>query len=115
MAGRTLLPIVSVTRSVLTTLPAPTVVPDVANGNFCLNDGNTVFAMINSDSSPHTLTVQFASGVDGLPAGPRSYPVLVTGQRQWCGPFPLQFYGSQLLFALDSTLVVVQAMSFFGP
>jgi hypothetical protein len=115
MAGRTLLPILSVVRTGLTTLPAPTTAPDVANGNLCLNDGATSLIVVNTDSSPHTLTVQVVSGVDGLTAGPKSYPVLVTGQRQWAGVFPVQFYGSQLLFNLDSTLVLVQAMSFFGP
>lgn len=115
MAARTPITPLSVVRTGLTTLPAPTTVPDVTNGNVCFNDGATALIVVNSDSSPHTLTIQVASGVDGLPAGPRSDPILVTGQRQWTGVFPVQFYGNQLLFNIDSTLVAVQAMSFFGP
>jgi hypothetical protein len=115
MAGRTLVATTSVNRSALTAVPAPGTAPDVANGNFCLNDGATVLILLNGDSSPHTLTVQPASGVDGLTAGPKTYPVPVSGIRQWTGVFPIQFYGSQLTFNLDSALVTVQAVSLLGP
>jgi hypothetical protein len=103
--------VLQVSRAALTTVPAPSVAADVANGNFCLNDGFTVLVLLNTDSSGHTLTVSLASGVDGATAGPKSYPVLVTADRQWVGPFPLLWYGSQLNFNLDSALVKVQPVS----
>ena len=111
MAARTLLPVVQVSRAALTTVAVPSTSPDTVNGNFCLNDGFTALLLLNTDSSQHTLTVSLASGVDGATAGPKSYPVLVTGSPQWVGPFPLAWYGSQLNFNLDSTLVKVQAIS----
>lgn len=114
MAARTLVSPLVVSRSTLINFPAPTLAADVTNGNFCPNDGATALILINSDSVQHTLTVQLAAGVDGKSVT-ATYPVLITGQRQWTGVFPLQWYGSQLLFNLDSSLVLVQAMSFLGP
>ena len=115
MASRTPITPVTVNRTALTLVPAPGTAPDVANGNVVANDGATVLILLNADASPHTLTVQVASGVDGLVAGPRSYPVVVSGVRQWAGPFPIQYYGTQLLFNLDSATVSVQAVSLLGP
>ncbi len=116
MAGRTQLAVTSVNRSALVAVPAPSVAGDVANGNFCLNDGATVLIVLNGDgAATHTLTVTPAAGVDGLTAGPRSYTLPISAVRQWAGPFPLQFYGSQLAFNVDSALVSVQAVSLLGP
>lgn len=115
MAGRTQVAVTSINRSALTAVAAPSVAADVANGNFCLNDGATVLIVLNSDSNPHTLTVAPASGVDGLTAGPKTYTVVVSAQRQWTGVFPVQFYGNQLAFNLDSALVAVQPISLLGP
>lgn len=116
MAGRTQIAALSVSRTALTALPAPSVAGDVANGNFCLNDGATTLVLLNNDgSNTHTLTVQVASGVDGLTAGPRSYTLPISTARQIVGPFPVQFYGSQLAFNVDSAQVAVQPVSTFGP
>lgn len=116
MAGRTPLNVTSVSRLALTAFPAPSVAGDVANGNVSLNDGATFLAVLSGDASTHGLTVQVASGVDGLTAGPRSYtvPVAASG-TQIVGPFPIQFYGSQLLFNVDSAQVKVAAYSLLGP
>lgn len=111
MAGRTQVTVVQVSRAALTVVPAPSASPDTANGNFCLNDGFTELEVLNTDSSAHTLTVALSSGVDGSAAGPKSYPVVVSASPQRVGPFPLQWYSSQLNFNLDSTLVKVQAVS----
>lgn len=115
MAGRTPITATSVSRTALTAVPAPPTAPDVANGNVVANDGATILVLLNADASTHTLTVVVANGVDGLTAGPRTYTVPVSGTRQWTGVFPVQCYGTQLLFNLDSTLVTVQAVSLLGP
>lgn len=115
MAARTSIPVLTTNRTGLTLIPAPNNVPDLVNGNVCPNDGATVLLTLNSDASPHNLTVQFAAGIDGVVAGSRVYPIVVSGLRQWIGPFPVQFYGNQLLFSVDSTLSPVQAVSFLGP
>jgi len=112
--ARTLVTPLVVSRATLATLAAPTQAADAVNGNFCLNDGATSLTLVNTDSVQHVLTVQLASGVDGQSLT-RSYPILVTGQRQWTGFFPIVYYGNQLLFSVDSALVNVQAMSFLGP
>lgn len=111
MAGRTPITATSISRAALTAVPAPSVAADVANGNYCYNDGATVLVLLNSDSSSHTLTVQLASGVDGATAGPKTYTVAVSANTQWTGVFPLQFYGNQLAFSLDSALVKVLPVS----
>jgi hypothetical protein len=111
MAGRTPISVTSVSRTALTAIPAPATAADVANGNFCYNDGATVLVLLNTDSSAHTLTVQLASGVDGQTAGPRPLPVAISANQQWTGVFPVQFYGNQLGFNLDSALVKVQPVS----
>lgn len=115
MAGRTQVAVTTVSRAALTAVAAPSVAADVANGNFIVNDGATELRLVNSDSSTHTLTVQMVAGIDGQTVGPRSYTVAVSALRQEVGPFPVQFYGSQLAFNLDSTLVAVQPVSTFGP
>ncbi len=115
MAGRTAVSVTSVNRTALTAIPAPSVAADVANGNFCYNDGATVLVLLNTDSGTHTLTVQMASGVDGQTAGPRSYTVAVSANQQWTGVFPVQFYGNQLAFNLDSALVKVLPVSLLSP
>lgn len=116
MAGRTPLAVTSVSRLALTPLPAPTAAGDLANGNVIPNDGATFLAVVSGDAAAHGLTVQVVSGVDGLTVGPRPYtvPVAASG-TQITGPFPLAFYGSQLLVNVDSAQVKVAAYSLLGP
>lgn len=112
MAGRTLLTVASVSRAALTALPAPTVAGDVSNGNVCANDGATLLAILNGDgAATHTLTVQVAAGVDGLTAGPRQYTLPISTVTQIVGPFPLQFYGTQLLIGVDNANVKIAPYS----
>lgn len=116
MAGRTPLNVTSVSRAALTSFPTPTTAGDVANGNVTPNDGATMLAVVSGDASTHGLTVQVVSGVDGLTAGPRSYTVPAAASGvQVAGPFPIQFYGSQLLWNADSAQVKVAAYSLLGP
>lgn len=116
MAGRTPTSVVSVSRTALVAFPQPSVAGDAVNGNVSLNDGATVLAVFNADSSTHNLTVQVAAGVDGLTAGPRAYVVPVTASgTQLVGPFPIQFYGSQLLWTVDNANVKVAPYSLLGP
>ena len=117
MAGRTPISVVSVSRTALLAFPQPSVAGDVTNGNMIPNDGATMLAVFNADgSNPHVLTVQVERGVDGLTAGPRSYPVPVSGSgTQIVGPYPILFYGSQLLFNVDNVNVKVAAYSLLGP
>jgi hypothetical protein len=116
MAGRTPLPVVTLTRTALTGFPT-TSFADAVNGNVFANDGATSLIVFNSDASNvHNLTVQVASGVDGLTAGPRTYAVPVSGSgTQLLGPFPLQWYGNQLLVTADSALIKLGAFSQLGP
>lgn len=113
--ARTQLAVQQVNRFALAAVPAPGTAPDVANGNFVLNDGFTVLILLNADSVTHTLTVTVESGVDGLASPTRTYTIPVSGIRQWTGAFPIQFYGKSLLFNLDSTQVSVQAVSMLSP
>ena len=116
MAGRTPISAVTVNRFALTAFPTPTVAGDVTNGNVAPNDGATFLAVVSGDASTHGLTVTVVSGVDGLTAGPRAYTVPGSASgTQLVGPFPIQFYGSQLLFNVDSTQVKVAAYSLLGP
>lgn len=117
MAGRTPTSVTSVTRTALTAFPAPSVAGDVSNGNVSPNDGATMIAVLNSDAgSTHGLTVTVASGVDGLTAGPRPYTIPVSASgTQLLGPYPIQFYGSQLLWNVDSAQLKVALYSLLGP
>lgn len=117
MAGRTPLNVATVSRLALTAFPAPSAAGDVANGNVSPNDGATMLAVLNSDgSNPHVLTVTVVSGVDGLTAGPRPYTIPATASgTQLVGPFPIQFYGSQLLWNVDNANLKVAAYSLLGP
>lgn len=115
MAGRTAITSISVSRAGLTAILAPSTAADATNGNVVANDGATVLIMLNSDSATHTLTVQLAGGVDGATAGPKTYTLPVSATRQWVGVFPVQYFGNQLLFNVDSALVNVQAVSLLGP
>jgi hypothetical protein len=116
MAGRTALAVTTVSRTALTAFPAPTVAGDVANGNVTPNDGATFLAVASGDAATHQLTVQVASGVDGLTAGPRTFtvPVAASG-TQVVGPFPVQYYGTQLLWNADSAQIKAAAYSLLGP
>jgi hypothetical protein len=116
MAGRTPIGVVSVNRFALTTITVSQPA-DVANGNVTPNDGATWFAVFNADASPtHLLTVTVVNGVDGLPAGPRPYTIPGSASgTQLFGPFPIQFYGSQLLWNGDSSQIKVQPYSVLGP
>jgi hypothetical protein len=108
--------VTSVSRTALTSFPTPTVAGDAVNGNVSPNDGATFIAVVSGDASTHGLTVTVASGVDGLTAGPRSYTVPGSASGvQVVGPFPLQFYGSQLLWNVDSTQLKVSLFSLLGP
>lgn len=117
MAGRTPTSVISVSRTALTAFPQPSVAGDVANGNVSPNDGATLLAVFNADgASTHVLTVQVVSGVDGLTAGPRSYTVPVSASgTQLAGPFPVAFYGSQLLWNVDNANLKVAPYSLLGP
>jgi hypothetical protein len=117
MAGRTPTSVTSVSRNALTAFPAPSVAGDVTNGNVSSNDGATMLAVLNSDgAATHVLTVQVVSGVDGLATGPRSYTIPTTASgTQLVGPFPIQFYGSQLLWNVDSAQLKVAPYSLLGP
>lgn len=116
MAGRTPTAVTSVTRTALTAFPTPTAAGDVTNGNVSPNDGATFLAVVSGDASPHGLTVTVVNGVDGLTAGPRAYTVPAAASGvQLVGPFPLQWYGSQLLWNVDSAQVKVAAYSLLGP
>jgi hypothetical protein len=115
MAGRTLLPVTALSRFATVSFSL-TVFADVANGNVTPNDGATFFALFNNDSSPHNVTVQVVAGVDGLTTGPRSYVVPITpGPTQLTGVFPIQFYGSQLLWNADNANIRAAAYSLLGP
>lgn len=111
MAGRTPITPITVVREVLTVVPPPGITPDVTNGNVVTNDGATALVLLSMSSLPRTLTVSLIAGLDGLPIGPRTYVVPVSTSRQIVGPFPVQFYGQQLQFNLDSPSVLVQAVS----
>ena len=117
MAGRTATTVTSVSRTALTAFPAPSVAGDVSNGNVSPNDGATMIAVLNSDgASTHGLTVNVAFGVDGLPAGPRPYTIPTSASgTQLVGPFPVCFYGSQLLWNVDSAQLKVALYSLLGP
>lgn len=114
MAGRTLLPANFITRFSLVSVSL-SLAADVVNGNFTPNDGATIFVVLNLDAvATHTLTIQVASGVDGLTAGPRSYTIPVNSAgSQLVGPWPIQYYGSQLLWNGDSTQLRVTPYSLF--
>lgn len=116
MAGRTSTTVTTVNRSALTAFPAPSVAGDAVNGNVSPNDGATMLAVLNSDgAATHGLTVAVVSGVDGLTAGPRPYTLPISASVQLVGPFPVQFYGSQLLWNVDSAQLKVAAYSLLGP
>jgi hypothetical protein len=116
MAGRTLTTVTTVSRTALTAFPTPTVAGDVTNGNVTPNDGATLLAVVSGDASTHQLTVQVEKGVDGLTAGPRPFTVPVAASGvQITGPFPVQYYGTQLLWNADSAQVKVAAYSLLGP
>ena len=102
MAARTALTVRSIVRTALLATTTPPAA-DVTNGNICPNDGCTFLAITNVGATPHNLTVQVASGVDALLAGPRSYVIPVSAAIQYTGIFPVQFYGSTLLINGDST------------
>jgi len=117
MAGRTSTAVTSVSRTALTAFPQPSVAGDAVNGNVSPNDGATFLAVFNADgSNTYALTVQVVSGVDGLTAGPRSYTIPTSGSgTQIVGPFPIQFYGSQLLWNVANANLRVQPYSLLGP
>lgn len=104
--ARTQLTVRQITRLALLAATTPPAA-DVANGNVCTNDGCTFFAFTNTDVVPRNVTVQVASGVDGLTAGPRTYPLPVSAASQYTGIFPVLFYGNTLLINADSTNVKI--------
>lgn len=117
MAGRTATAVTKVTRTALTAFPQPSVAGDAGNGNASPNDGATFLAVYNSDAvNEYNLSVQVAAGVDGLTAGTRVWviPVSASG-TQIVGPFPVQFYGSTLLWNVGGTSLKVAAYSLLGP
>lgn len=113
--ARTQVTVLSVNRTALRATGTPPAV-DVANGNFCLNDGATFLEVTNADgAATHVLTVTVVSGVDGLTAGPRSYTVPISAAVQKVGMYPLSFYGEIILFNGDNANLKVQPYSLLGP
>jgi hypothetical protein len=118
MAGRTATSVTSVNRTALTALPQPSVAGDAGNGNVSPNDGATFFAIYNADAGgTYDFSVELAAGVDGLSAGAtRVYTIPASGSGvQVVGPFPIQFYGSRLLWNVTSTNLKVALYSLLGP
>lgn len=113
--ARTQTTVLSVNRTTLRATGTPPAV-DVANGNFCLNDGATFLEITNADgANTHVLTVVVVSGVDGLTAGPRSYTIPISAAVQKTGIFPMAFYGEVLLYNGDNANLKVQPYSLLGP
>lgn len=52
-----------------------------------LNDGKTLLAVVNTDGSPHTVTVAGVTTLEGLTIGPRTI-VVGAGLYVYAGPFP---------------------------
>jgi hypothetical protein len=117
MAGRTPTSVTKVNRTAITAFPAPSVAGDAGNGNVSPNDGATFIAVLNGDAAlAHNLTVELESGVDGLTSGTRTYVVPTSASgTQIVGPFPIMFYGSQLLWNVGSNQLKVSLFSLLGP
>jgi len=117
MAGRTATSVTKVSRTGLTAFPAPSVAGDAGNGNVSPNDGATMIAVLNGDAAAaHNLTVELATGVDGLTSGTRTYVVPASASgTQVVGPFPIESYGSRLLWNVGSTQLKVALYSLLGP
>lgn len=113
--SRTPLTVYPVVRTALRATPVP-VAGDVANGNIITNDGATFLELTNADgANTHTCTVQVASGVDGLTAGPRTYTLPISAAVQKTGVFPVAAYGPTLLINVDNANVKVNAFTLIGP
>lgn len=112
MASRTSLTVYYPSRfSPITDAQAPFTAVDVANGNQAVNDGCTWMEIKNTDgANPHAVTVACPGGLDGLTAGPRSYPVAASTTER-TGAFPIQFYSNILQINSDSALVQVRLFS----
>jgi len=109
--ARKQVPVVGVNRFALTPDETP-VAGDTVNNMYMLNDGATYLRMVSSSGSSQTVTVLIPNGSDtNLTVGPRVYTVLAN-QSSRTGFFPVNRYGSQLLFSVSSASVTFQAYSF---
>jgi hypothetical protein len=109
--ARVQIPIASVNHFALTPTPAARAC-DVTNGNYVVNDGATMLHFNNASGAPQTVTFTLPSGADvNLTIGPRLTTIL-TGQTGDTGFWPVDKYGTSLLFTGSSASITVYAESF---
>lgn len=101
-------------RFALTTQVAGTT-GDTVNGHFAFNDGATFLRLSSTAPGTQTVSVLVPGGVDtDLTAGPRVYSVPAGSTGSFCGFFPVNVYGTELLINVSSALLKVSAYSFLG-
>lgn len=88
-----------------TTLAKPTPLAcDATNGNSATNGGTLILELSNTGGSTYTVTVAFASTVDGQTVAPLSYS-LAAGETRLVGGWPVSTYGSTLYFTAANVAV----------
>lgn len=75
-------------------LAAAMTAADGANGNSFANSGDTLLRVKNASGAPITVTIAYASPVDGQTVPSRTYSIPATTGDRLLGPFPVALFGS---------------------
>jgi hypothetical protein len=108
--ARTLITPKRVTLSSYVWTTADLVTPDVANGNYAINDGMT-FLYLVSDGSTRTVTVTTPVTVNGFAVADDPISIAANSFGQY-GPFPVAAFGPQLLLDFSNTALKCLLLSY---
>ena len=93
--ARTNIPVVASNRVGVSLLTAADTVPHTTDGAKFSNDGAVQLLIRNTDSGPHTVTIQTPQTVEGLAVAELSVGPMAAGDVWLVGPFPPATFGQQ--------------------
>lgn len=107
--ARTLIPTKRVTIAGVTWVAADLVTPDLVNGNYALNDGQTYLLLV-PDANARSVTVTTPTTYGSFAVAD---PVLAVAASQsgMFGPFPTPQFGPQLLLDFSNALLKCLVLS----
>jgi hypothetical protein len=94
-------------------VPATEAAGDNTNGNVFPNNGAIWLEVTNGGGSAGTITVAYASKVDGQTVPAKSYSLAASAKRR-IGPFPVTLFGTNVVVTPSAATITIAAYQLSG-